>query len=163
YIDTLKPHYNLSPTAGSNLGVKYTEESKLKMSSWQIGRKMSEEAKAKMRESAINRGSTCTGYKHTKETKLKMSEANKGKKLSNEHKEKIRLKLIGNKSRTGQKLSEAEKLKKRKIDLWPHEKGNKCPCEECLNKRNDYMLNRYYFEKLQTIPSIYNSVLSFGC
>jgi hypothetical protein len=32
YLDSLKPRYNLSPTAGSPRGVKHTEETKAKLS-----------------------------------------------------------------------------------------------------------------------------------
>jgi len=66
YIDALKPEYNLSPTAGSQLGIKRTQETKLRMSI----------AKKQM----------------TQETKDKMAAAKKGKKrspLSQETKNKI--------------------------------------------------------------------------
>src|SRR5689334_15389338 len=33
YIDSLKPEYNIAPTAGSNLGYKFSEESRNKISS----------------------------------------------------------------------------------------------------------------------------------
>ncbi len=100
YIDTLKPLYNLTPKAGSNLGVKYTEESKKKMSAWQIGRKMSEEAKAKM--SAKAKGNKrALGYKHTDEALLKMSNWSKNRTHKEETKIKIGLSALGNKSNTG--------------------------------------------------------------
>ena len=63
WIDWLKPKYNLAPKAGSNLGVKYSDEAKTKMSAWQIGRKMSKEARVKMSISAkANRNAL--GFKH---------------------------------------------------------------------------------------------------
>lgn len=46
FIDTLKPQLNLSPTAGSNFGYKYSEETKLMWSKLRMGRKLSEETKA---------------------------------------------------------------------------------------------------------------------
>lgn len=58
--------FNASPTAGSNLGVKFSDEFK---------RKISETSK---------------GRRHTEETKRKMSLAHKGKKLSLEGIEKLR-------------------------------------------------------------------------
>jgi len=55
YIDTLKPEYNICKIAGSTLGVKHTEESKLKISQnrkygipWNKGLKMSKESRDKM-------------------------------------------------------------------------------------------------------------------
>lgn len=48
WIDWLKPQYNKRKDASSNLGIKYSEETKIKMSAWQTGRKMSDEARANM-------------------------------------------------------------------------------------------------------------------
>ena len=50
WIDELKAAncnygYNLSPTAGSQLGIKRSSETKTKMSAWQIGRKLSDQHK----------------------------------------------------------------------------------------------------------------------
>lgn len=58
--------YNSSPTAGSSLGVKQSEETLEK------NRNKSEETKAKLRAAML-------GRKHTEETKKKMKETNKGK------------------------------------------------------------------------------------
>ena len=38
YIDLLKPKYNLSPTAGSNLGYKHTEQTKAAVSAASLGK-----------------------------------------------------------------------------------------------------------------------------
>ena len=55
YMDLLKPEYNILKTAGSSLGFKYSEESRVKMSNAKIGenhpmfgKKYSEEIRANM-------------------------------------------------------------------------------------------------------------------
>ena len=87
WIDSLKPEYNICPTAGNCLGRKFTKETKLKMSNAWRGRKVSEETKKRISEAL--KGNTHTlGYKHTKESRKKMSEFqkhnNKGKKRTEE-------------------------------------------------------------------------------
>lgn len=63
----LKPGiYNLRAISSSNLGVKYSEESKARMSAWQVGKK------------------------HSKATKEKLAAAKKGRELTPEHRENIR-------------------------------------------------------------------------
>lgn len=55
YIDCLCPEYNLSPTAGSQLGIKRTEETKQKMRQANIGKKLSEETKQKIKKAGHRR------------------------------------------------------------------------------------------------------------
>ena len=82
WIDTLNCTvraygYNISPIAGSQLGMKHTEETKARISA--AGFNMSAEVKAKI--SAAGRGrpwtaakrEKSTGWKHTDESKAKMS------------------------------------------------------------------------------------------
>lgn len=79
----------------------------LKVAGSVLGFKHSEETKNKY-------------YKNKKdkeETKLKKSLATKGRPKSDLHKAKIG---AGN----------------RKLQLWPHEDGNKCKCEQCTIQRN---------------------------
>jgi group I intron endonuclease len=71
--------YNLSPTAGSVLGLKWTAESKAKKS----------EAYSNGKHPMYGRrgiNSPVFGYKHTAETKVKMSQSRRGRKASNEAK-----------------------------------------------------------------------------
>ncbi len=76
YIDTLKPQYNICKIAGSKLGVKCSEATKLKISNSNKGRVISEEARLKISNTLKSKG-----YKviHSEETKRKISESNKGK------------------------------------------------------------------------------------
>lgn len=74
--------YNLSPTAGSTLGIKCSDEAKRKISEAQKGRTISEETKRKISEA--QKGKTISD-----EHKRKISEARKGITFSDEHKRKI--------------------------------------------------------------------------
>lgn len=101
-IDGYKPEYNLSPTAGSTLGVRFTDEAKKNISAALkgklLGRKRDRAAVEKG--AAKNRGRECqketrekisaalTGLKRPErsvETRAKLSAALKGKKKSPEH------------------------------------------------------------------------------
>jgi group I intron endonuclease len=54
YIDTLHPEFNISPTAGSQLGMKHSKETKQKLKDvWKNRGPVSEETKQKMRKSRI--------------------------------------------------------------------------------------------------------------
>jgi len=72
FIDTLKPWFNITKTAGSSLGVKHTKESRKKMSeSAKKKPKISEETRQKMSKSQSRR-------KMPEEVKRKLSIAKKG-------------------------------------------------------------------------------------
>jgi len=83
YLDELKPEYNISPTAGSLLGMKCTDEHKRKIGManrgnipWDKGEKRSEVTKKKM---SLARKGKMLGSHPSEETKKKMREAHKGK------------------------------------------------------------------------------------
>lgn len=93
YIDTLSTTnrligYNLSPTANSTLGFKFSKESKQKMSlkkeglKLRLGATLTNETKKKI--SIANKGKS---HPQSEETKKKISLGNKGKKRTKEHKE----------------------------------------------------------------------------
>lgn len=83
YMDTLKPAYNMSLTAGlaSFRGKNHTQESRDKIAAARVGRKHTPEARARM--SASHKG-----QKSTPEARAKMSVSRKGKKMSKERAEK---------------------------------------------------------------------------
>lgn len=99
--------YNIQPGGQlGNTGIKFSEETKKKMSEAKKGCILTEEHKRKISEG-------CKGHNpciHTEETKKKLSEINKGKTLSEDTKKKISQNL------TGIKRS-PETLKKRKEHL----------------------------------------------
>ena len=115
YLDTLKPEYNISPTAGSPLGVRHTEETRRKVSAAMMGHPVSSETRVKISEALTGRhrsGEHCRkislamrGRIVSRETRQKMSRAHRGKPRSAETKQKI---SEGNK---GKILSEETRAK----------------------------------------------------
>lgn len=75
YIDLLNPTFNICRVAGSSLGVKRSEEYKLKMSASKKGKKHRSicNIEKSIRQTGIKRKA---GYKHTEEAKLKISKNN---------------------------------------------------------------------------------------
>jgi group I intron endonuclease len=82
WIDTLESvvrGYNISPKAGSQLGMKHTKEARAKIAAW--GLNMPAETRAKISAAGKGRPWTAamrekrTGWKHTDEAKAKMSAA----------------------------------------------------------------------------------------
>jgi group I intron endonuclease len=71
-IDVLKPRYNVSPTAGSPLGVRHSPEVRAKISAHFKGRPKSPEHKAKISKSRI-------GFNYPPEFGAKISAAKRGK------------------------------------------------------------------------------------
>ncbi len=65
-----KVGYNIRLIANSNVGLKFSDEHKAKMSAWQVGRTLSEETKEKISNALV-------GIKLSKETKLKMRKLDK--------------------------------------------------------------------------------------
>lgn len=127
YLDKFKSFdrtigYNLSPTAGSPLGIKHSEETKAKVGAAGKGKKHSKEWNEKIR--IAN-----TGKIATSETRQTISKALKGRKLSREHAEKI-----------GEY--------RRNVIKYPCPKGYYCPCVDCKDKRAD-ATRRYRLRKLQ--------------
>lgn len=100
--------YNLRKIAKSNFGVKFSEETKIKISNSKKGKPLSEEHKATLRVSQKNRPpiSAETRWKlalaksnQSEETRRKNSEANKGKIISEETKQKMKNAWIARRAR----------------------------------------------------------------
>ena len=87
YLEALRPEYNICKTAGSTLGLKFTEEAKQKMSESRKGEKhhffgkhLSEEVKQKLSELRMGEKNHNFGKNLSEETKQKLSAAKKGEK-----------------------------------------------------------------------------------
>lgn len=98
--------YNLRPKAENQLGFKFSEESRKRMSDFQKGKVISKEHREKI--SKALRGRTVP-----KETREKISNAHKGVPLSAAHKEALKPSRRG--CMLGKKHSEATKLKMSKL------------------------------------------------
>lgn len=102
-IDAWKPEYNSAPTAGSQLGLK-----------------MSDEAKAKMADAA-RRTRNFTGHRHSEETKQRISATKSGRKFgsySRERAEKTAAAMRMGKNAMGE--SEVRIIRRLKAQGMPH-------------------------------------------
>ncbi len=99
-IDILKPRYNLSPSAGNSLGVKWTIESKLRKSEQVTGTRHTDETKKKMSEAHLGHPvsdetkvklAAQRGWKHSEKTKAKM----RGRIRTNKHKAALSASHLG--------------------------------------------------------------------
>jgi group I intron endonuclease len=122
YLDTLNPEFNILKVAGSNLGLKFSEESKSKMGKSRKGIPRSEETRKKISESN-------TGKKASDEARRKMSESHMGVKLSDETRRRMskprpeETKRKMSESRRGTKSS--EKTKETLREAWVKRKLKK--------------------------------------
>jgi len=78
YLDSTNSYnknvgYNISPTAGSTLGVKYNDEAKNKISKTHKGKKISQKQRLEHSKRMKGKNNPFYGKKHSEETKLKMS------------------------------------------------------------------------------------------
>jgi len=119
--------YNISPVAGSVLGIKFTEESRKRLSeahkgqpAWNKGKTGIYSEEIRRRLSEASRGNdNMKGHRHTEAVRKKISESlkgrsvwNKGMSLSEEHKKKISESRKGKKHPNyGKHLSEETRLK----------------------------------------------------
>lgn len=89
-------------------GYRHSEETKSKMRLnhvGMLGKHLSQETKAKLREQKLGNNNPMFGKNHTEEAKAKISKGNVGRRRSEEAKMKIR------KARTGKRMSEETKAK----------------------------------------------------
>lgn len=118
FTDEIRKKISLSKLGNkATLGYKHTEETKIKMSTWQIGRKMgpmSDDAKRHLSQSlkGIKRGPLTESHRQNLSNSLKGNKSSLGRVLSEETKDKISKSLKGTPSAfKGKKHS----LKTRKI------------------------------------------------
>lgn len=72
YLNTLRPEYNIAPTAGSPLGRRHSPETRRKIGDANKGKHVSQETRTKTSKALM-------GHAVTKETRRKLSEALSGK------------------------------------------------------------------------------------
>lgn len=116
YLDTLKPAFNINPTAESWLGRKHTQNTKTKIGDHHRGKKMPLDAVERMKKALIgnknatgNRGNR--GRKHSSRACKNMSEAHTGYVMPETQKTNISTALRGRKISAGtrRRMSEARK------------------------------------------------------
>lgn len=111
YIDRANPEYNMSPTAGSALGIRRNEAFRAKISATSKGRSHTPEARAQISANLLGRKKSpehCAnigaakrgkkymlGYKHSPEALAKISAAHKGKIISRETRGKMAAAKLG--------------------------------------------------------------------
>lgn len=99
--------YNLNPTAGSAIGFKHSEETKLRWSEQRKGQKRSAEF-------AMSVSIRMTGKVITEETRQKLVDSHTGKTHSDDTKAKMATSKLGNKNNTGKKRSKPTSEETRK-------------------------------------------------
>jgi group I intron endonuclease len=141
FMDSFRPYFNNSLTAGSNLGIKWSKETRLRNS----GKTLSEEHKRKIslnriylvtEETKLKISKASKGRKLSEETRRKLSESHKGKKLSDEHKRKL------SESHKGKHISK-ERLIKIQAD-WDSREYVICPY--CGHKSRSVKMKLYHFD-----------------
>jgi len=108
YLNILNPEYNLAPTAGSQLGMRRTDETRAKMSRAHRGKHLSIETKKKISKSLLGNQRN-RNKSHSEETKRKISASMIGKHLSVETKRKLSKAMIGNQNHNKPHSEEAKR------------------------------------------------------
>lgn len=146
--------YNSRQIPNSNIGLKFSDETKRKMSmagkghKRNLGQKRSEEYKKKLSE-------ILKGRKQSEEHINKRRKYLKGRIISKEQRIKTSNTLKGNKNALGHSVSDEFKLslsiRSRKLDKWPCPDGSKCICETCKLTRRLHKQAYYINEKHKVI------------
>lgn len=115
-IDTYKPEYNSAPKAGSNLGLKMSEEARAKMSAannrrGNPGYSHTPDSRARISANRMGKG----GGPRSPERLVKIGAAHRGRPKSEEHRAKIAATLKGHKQSAEQIEKRVSKLRGRKM------------------------------------------------
>lgn len=115
YIDTMHPEFNLSPTAGNSLGVKFSEKTKKKISISQKGKVITLEQRERISQTLKgnipwNKGKKTGMVSWNKNKKLPPS-WNKGMKMSEEYRQKLSITHKGQIHTEEQKRKVSESIK----------------------------------------------------
>ena len=138
---------NICPAAGSTLGIKHSEDTKIKMRAAAKGRIFTDVTKQRISDALKGRkineshkkklSDANAGKKHTDYTRNKMSESKKGVKFSDEHKRNLSIGV--SKGRKGIKLSEENKERLRtilkSIIRKPHSEETKKKIKEARSRQ----------------------------
>jgi group I intron endonuclease len=120
WIDIREPEYNLSPTAGSTLGVKYSEEARKNVSNALKGKMAGED-------------NPFYGKKHSKKAREKMSAAWEGRVITDEWRANL------SKARKGRFVSEEERRKRHLLMRGENNPIAKLTWEQVAEIREKYL------------------------
>ena len=137
--DTFDTINGMNLTSGGDY-IKLSEETRIKISNSNKGKKLSDEHKQKISQNKLN-NKYWVGRRHSTATKEKLREINTGKTLSEEHKSKIRLSCLGKTDSDETKRKKSISLKGR---LSPN-KGKKTS-EETKLKQSQAQKGRIFSE-----------------
>jgi len=155
FLDSYRPYFNNSLTAGSTLGLKHSEETRKKISETLKGKHPSEESRQKMRHpksEETRRKISLNNGMYSEEARKKVSEALKGKHPSEEARRKMSEAHKGEKHPMfGRHHTKETKLKisKNHADIHgrKHPMYGKHHSEETKRKMSTARLNRYKKQK----------------
>lgn len=149
WINTLQPQFNLAKIAGSNMGVKFSEETKRKISESQKGKIIPQEQRKQIAQTLKGNIPWNKGLPMLEETKSKLSQSlkgrlawNKGTQLSEEGKLKLSIAHKGQIRTEEQKKKTSETIKKTIAEKGDHWNVGYCHTEDSKQKIAKYQKGR---------------------
>jgi len=138
FIDTLRPEFNMCPTAGNRLGYKHTDETKAILAEKSKG------------------NTNFNGRRHSKETREKMRQAHLGKKMSDDSREKMRQANLGRKRPENDRIKISETMKGQKWRRSINDESTIAEIREKLeNGQSRYSLAKEYNVSKTVIKNIH--------